>query len=315
MHGRSVGLDFVRSIAIASVVLFHVSDFFRFGYLGVDLFFLLSGFLMSRYVSGGHLDNPKSALRYFFRRGFIIWPAYFVFIGFVLGLQMLGTIELNNSISIPSLLFYYYNYTSGFDSFVGHLWSLCIEEHFYLTLPFLTVFGSSIFGVKGRRPYFIFLLILFIFISFAVGSFDNPFTTHFRIFELYMGVVIGLLPSEWSKSAFMRIGVFPVCFVLMVIIILPVIDPLNYTLRMYLTAGISSLFVYSSCNVKLIGVSFFKNMSNISYSLYLYHVPILILVENVYIGVVLAIGAAWVSRVYVEKPFLQWRDARYVVGK
>ncbi|HEU4876210.1 MAG TPA: acyltransferase [Pyrinomonadaceae bacterium] len=127
-------LDVLRAVAVLLVLCSHVPSFDwlqRCGWIGVDLFFVLSGFLVSgllysEYKKHGTL-SPK---RFLVRRGLKIYPAFYTFvIGSVL-LMLAARMAIPSDRLLAEILFVQ-NYYGGL---WGHTWSLCIEEHFYLLL-------------------------------------------------------------------------------------------------------------------------------------------------------------------------------------
>ena len=155
---RNLQLDFLRGVAILLVFGRHLElsrpsgavgvlaeIWFRIGWLGVDLFFVLSGFLIgglliSEFEKHGKIDVP----RFLGRRGLKIYPLYFIFLAYLLLMPTLktllhrgdawGTFSEHWSGVWPNLLFLQ-NYVGH--SSAGHLWTLAVEEHFYLLLPFV----------------------------------------------------------------------------------------------------------------------------------------------------------------------------------
>jgi len=146
---RLPGLDLLRAIAIAWVMLFHSfvvgglgpqwSWLSRYGWMGVDLFFVLSGFLIGAQVLRPLAAGGRLAWREFYlKRAFRILPAYWMVLALYLwwpafreapGLEPAWkflTFTLNLSIDYSS------------NGAFSHAWSLCVEEHFYLVLPLLT---------------------------------------------------------------------------------------------------------------------------------------------------------------------------------
>jgi peptidoglycan/LPS O-acetylase OafA/YrhL len=109
-----------------------LAAWFRIGWIGVDLFFVLSGFLISgllflEYRSAGELKLA----RFFLRRGLKIYPAFWAMLfASVLGLVLAG--KSVRGIAIAGELLFVQNYTQ---SIWEHTWSLAVEEHFYLLLP------------------------------------------------------------------------------------------------------------------------------------------------------------------------------------
>ncbi len=150
-ENRLPGLDLLRAVAIVVTMLFHkgidpeafpvIGQVARFGWMGVDLFFVLSGFLIAgqlfRSYSAG---RPFSFPDFYTRRAFRILPAYLA----VLALYFL----LPSFREAPRIrpLWEFLTFTENFriDYFntraFSHVWSLCVEEHFYLLMPLL-VFG------------------------------------------------------------------------------------------------------------------------------------------------------------------------------
>jgi peptidoglycan/LPS O-acetylase OafA/YrhL len=145
---RLPGLDTLRAIAILAVMLFHIQwrlpeelrPVAQFGWMGVDLFFVLSGYLIGLQLMKPYGRGEKPSLQEFYRRrAFRILPAYVV----VLGLYFLvpgwrestGLSPLWEFVTFTENLFVDYAKNINF----SHVWSLCVEEHFYLVLPVLAV--------------------------------------------------------------------------------------------------------------------------------------------------------------------------------
>lgn len=137
-------LDGLRGIAIAAVMTFHYGPFctlstrpFLYGYLGVDLFFVLSGFL----ISGILLDSRESAhyfKTFYARRILRIFPVYYAFLVASIVLARLLT-SGGHSHQYWLYFLYVQNWWPGNgmtqDYYLGHLWSLAVEEQFYLFWP------------------------------------------------------------------------------------------------------------------------------------------------------------------------------------
>jgi peptidoglycan/LPS O-acetylase OafA/YrhL len=156
--GRIDELDGLRGIAIASVLLFHLdllaptplpwlNRVMLFGWSGVDLFFVLSGFLI-----GGILIDNRSTENYFTvfyaRRFFRIIPVYYLLIGLYFGFYVVGgglRSDLVGWVGAPMPPHTYLTFTTNFwiakhnfmEAFASPTWSLAIEEQFYLALPLL----------------------------------------------------------------------------------------------------------------------------------------------------------------------------------
>jgi peptidoglycan/LPS O-acetylase OafA/YrhL len=146
---RHFGLDTLRALAILVVMLYHLTIFGElpsrilpvtdFGWMGVDLFFVLSGFLIGQQALKPYLTGQRLAIVEFYRRrAYRILPAYLV----VLALYFLvpGWRESPRLPPLWKFLTFTMNFGISFDRHAfSHAWSLCVEEHFYLVLPLLVV--------------------------------------------------------------------------------------------------------------------------------------------------------------------------------
>jgi peptidoglycan/LPS O-acetylase OafA/YrhL len=156
--GHNRALDGLRFVAFLLVFFFHALQwsrwgnlpFIRFGYLGVPIFFVLSGFLI-----GGILLDLKDKQRpgfglaaklktFYVRRALRIFPVYYLFIGILAALLALS--GRNDPIARNSFV-WHLSYLTNFRSFVvgmnqvheGHFWSLAVEEHFYMLAPLVVL--------------------------------------------------------------------------------------------------------------------------------------------------------------------------------
>ena len=146
---RNQNLDLLRTVAVTMVIIGHLPDapresfqlvrwvadwFRRYGSLGVDLFFVLSGFLVSGLLFREYLAKGRADVRRFLiRRGFKIYPAFYVYavLTVVLRIRMGDSLTLRQ---VLSELLFVQNYGAHVWS---HTWSLAVEEHFYLLLAAL----------------------------------------------------------------------------------------------------------------------------------------------------------------------------------
>jgi peptidoglycan/LPS O-acetylase OafA/YrhL len=204
-------MDYWRGLAIISVVLFHFNEVLPFGYLGVDLFFVLSGFLVSRTLTTVRREeyNFNTALVFYWKRFTKILPSYYFFLLAGTGLCYLIYSESHPNLAIQGnqwwkFLFFFQNYR-GTNNFVfDHAWSLCVEEHFYLVLPLalwvlhrhlpsLSLVNFALIGILlgwGGRT-----------LSYSVG-FETYSATHNRIDSLSWGILLAALEPRLRGIGF-----------------------------------------------------------------------------------------------------------------
>ena len=202
---RNKRLDILRCVAVVSVLLHHSGEssfFTQTGWTGVDLFFVLSGFLISGLLfSEFKRRHAISFKRFYIRRALKIYPAFYTFL-FVTGIA--GEIVFHAHSTLVRYLheiLFVMNYEQGV---WDHTWTLAIEEHFYIFLPiFLYVLGR--FSTSRENPFRVIpwaavaiasLCLIFRAASVYLGTsnFHMAYTaSHARMDALFCGVLIGYL--------------------------------------------------------------------------------------------------------------------------
>ena len=204
---REIELDFIRGVAILLVLVFHyrthnlliTSDVLNhiqsFGWAGVDVFFVLSGFLvgglmMKEWQRTGSVD----ALRFLQRRAFKIWPAYYVFllVATLLRVRPLKDFFWQNLFNVQNYI----------PSSLGHTWSLAVEEQFYLALAALVF----LFTARHWRPQTLIatcltVAVLVEILRAVLLMHGHPVYTytHTRIDALLLGVSLAALRTFWPQ--------------------------------------------------------------------------------------------------------------------
>jgi len=163
------GLDHLRALAITLVLLFHYQIFHhpkwiekagKFGWTGVDLFFVLSGYLIASQLFATMAKRKQISFREFFlKRFFRIIPAYLTIVAIYFCVPAFHEREALS----PLWRFLTFTQNFGLDlktyGTFSHSWSLCIEEQFYLLLPLILI--TFIYFKKSKQGYII-LIILFV---------------------------------------------------------------------------------------------------------------------------------------------------------
>ena len=194
-------LDGVRAIAIILVMLFHYYYLVEIGWVGVQLFFVLSGFLITSIL----LNEKNKTLgvylkRFYWRRSLRIFPIYYLYI-ILVGIVFLATnFPENYNVLAPYLYTYTFNYLPlkegvQFDVFFTHFWSLSVEEQFYIIWP-MVIF---LFNKKTLK---------YILVAIIIGSpIFRFFVAEWLISNNYLSSEIGeivyrLTPSQLDGFAF-----------------------------------------------------------------------------------------------------------------
>lgn len=201
---RNAGLDVLRAAAIGGVLAAHLSTgyaadwakpVFGIGTYGVDLFFVLSGWLLGRQLlaelrATGTLD----VRRFLSRRWLRTLPAYFAVLGLVFGWQVLATSDPNLD---WRFLVFVQNYHFRSIPYFPASWSLCVEEHFYLAIgPLLLVarrrWGGLVLAAVAAAPT----------LFRALGWYGEKAETHVRFDGCAIGVGLAALavyrPQAWA---------------------------------------------------------------------------------------------------------------------
>jgi peptidoglycan/LPS O-acetylase OafA/YrhL len=179
-HHKFAGLDHLRAVAISYVFLFHyfilsggqpkwLPGFAKFGWTGVDLFFVLSGFLISSQLFDQIEKGQNISYKQFFlKRFFRIVPAFLVTVGLYFCIPFFRERE-----SLPSLwkfLTFTQNIGLNLKDFgaFSHAWSLCVEEHFYLLLPLILIVLQTTKRLKRSWWLLVGLFLLALLSEFTV---------------------------------------------------------------------------------------------------------------------------------------------------
>ena len=355
------GLDLLRTLAVLMVVTGHYfGDFstltdtnlwigklplIHFGWAGVDLFFVLSGYLIGRQLwAEHHRRNTIDVPVFLVRRGLRIWPYYFAFIAWA----MWSSGEPLSKY-IPDI-FFYSNYA---DNGISGGWSLSTEEQFYILVPLLILLFTKFCALEKQWAAW---LLLFAFLPvlryIALSQYDGPIVDplprhliytpfHTHSDGLFAGLIVGWVSVMRSKllapTSFGRNLATLLCFVVAGAA-LRVLDKFlfAYTGLALIFAGMV-VFVLRDKSLfsRLADNRIFYVLSRLSYAMYLNHFAILAwampglvawlarhqLSTNLtgftlaYIVVLgTSIGIAAVTFVAIESPFLRIRD-RWIANR
>jgi peptidoglycan/LPS O-acetylase OafA/YrhL len=325
--GREPSLDAIRGIAILLVLLAHTHQLLPGGRLGVDLFFVLSGFLITSLLLSEWDSTGSIAFGGFYaRRALRLLPALFVAMGVLALVAQLTSENAGQALTwIGLTLGYVINVAALHEhgipvNSLQHMWSLAQEEQFYVVWPVLLFVGLRV-GVKARTIAVVLgalglLVICYRAYLLAVGA---PlgyawYAPHLRSDGLIIGCLAGVV---FSYGVLQRLPRGLSAMALVPAVSIPfLIDPGN---RLHL-AVLLPAFVIAWAVLILAAIqrgSWFARLvtrrplcglGRISYGLYIWHWPVFILV-GWELGIPLAILVAWLSYRYVERPFLSLKDS------
>ncbi|NNH39471.1 acyltransferase [Acinetobacter sp. ANC 5380] len=326
-------IDGLRAIAVLLVIFNHIGlSFFSGGYIGVDVFFVISGYLITIILTHDIQSKRFSIARFYKKRVVRLAPAYFTVLSVVsvIAWQVMLPGDLTqyfDSVMYATLLManiYMRNEVGDYfsQSVEGipllHLWSLGVEEQFYIFWPLLL----WLFVAKVPRKYMwaivttlIVTLLVYAQYELTQNAEQAYYSMPVRAFELLIGALIGFLPQLKLPKKLLQSLVWMALIVLFTVAIyfdkqtpfpgaMALIPCLATALIIYL--GQSSPF----SNV-LLSNRLSTWIGRISYPLYLWHWPIIVLfgiymqplnAENQAVIVILSIILAFLTYKFVEKP-------------
>ena len=323
----------LRAIAVISVVLFHVKfPFISGGFVGVDVFFVISGFVITLIIKRELSNKQFSMQNFFVRRLWRIFPALLitVFLTTFIFLPFLPS-SVNDSFLLSSIasifgvanIYYYFTlnyFSSGISNPLLHIWSLGVEEQFYLFFPLLLVFSR----------FYKWNINIVLIVTFTVSFFASSLTTvnnqsaafylpWYRGWEFCAGALIawsGFRCKNKSQAIIASWLGFTFLFTVMIFyskrFIFPGLGallPVLGTMLLIISTSADSLIN------KILRTRLMLYIGNISYSMYLVHWPLICLValflpiENLAIGgilVVLSFFGGTILYHFVELPTLNY---------
>jgi peptidoglycan/LPS O-acetylase OafA/YrhL len=331
-------IDGLRAIAVVSVILFHANfSFLSGGFLGVDIFFVISGYLITHIIVAEQATGSFSLAKFYERRARRILPALFLVLGCCLPAAWLWLPPLDMTSFAQSLLavatfsanIFFYNATGYFATAAEwkpllHTWSLALEEQYYVLFPLLLLATRKLpTGIN----FLLLSLLTLLSLGFAHwGSHYHPsasfYLLHSRSWELLIGALVAYytfhygfpsLSLRWQQLGSMLGLVF--ILVPIVFYSLTLRHPSLYTLVPILGAVLIILFAHSNTLVgRLLGTKILVGIGLISYSAYLWHWPLFVFArykimpeypsQLLLTGLALvALGLGYLSWKWVEQPF------------
>lgn len=311
-------LDGIRGIAVILVVLFHLwPEYFSFGFVGVDIFFVLSGYLITKIIVTKSERGKFSLYEFYRNRIRRIFPALIIVlsVSLIVGYLFLFPEEFKQlGDHIKSSALFYQNFRlideAGYWDESGqlkpllHFWSLSIEEQFYVFWPFVIIVLARLKALHALPLIFLSLL----YISFEIeGEASGFFHSFARFWELSVGATLVWL-ERFSSAKWFTEKIKHVIFVLFVIAIALFYQEGSYVLLktsfLVLTVGLLILSLHSHDDTFL-GQNWIVFIGLISYPLYLWHYPIISYAHI--LGVSVVENGAWIFIISIVLSYLTYR--------
>jgi len=326
-------IDGLRALAVLSVLFFHFEfKLFSGGFVGVDIFFVISGYLITKIIYDEIIKTNKFDFgNFYIRRIKRLFPSLFfiLVVIFIIGfylfppqhLERLGGSIFHALLSISN--FYFWTESGYFDTLsefkpVLHTWSLSVEEQFYFIWPMLILF----FIKKNIKLYLLLVFIgvgsLFLNLVYQESNSSIYFLTPFRMFEFVVGALVFLCDKIELKNKYLLEGVSFLGFLMILYAIFffnketifPSYNALIPTVGTALILFVANrgIFLY-----KILSQKFVIFIGILSYSLYLVHWPVyvfykyiksdeLVLIDKLSLMFISFIFAFFLH-IFIEKPF------------
>ena len=326
-------IDGLRALAVIPVILFHAGfELFSGGFVGVDVFFVISGYLITTIIIDDIEKEKFSLLQFYERRIRRILPALTIvtLTSIILGWIFLNDAALNKfggsiigvSLFISNIVFWkqqgYFDESSELNPLL-HTWSLAIEEQYYLFFPIFLIFAWR-YG-KSKVFWMIFLLAV-ISLLLSEWGWRNKERANFylaptRAWEIFAGSIAAFIVHKRGVQKNNILAIFGLAAIIFAIFVYTESTPFPSIYTLLPVLGVVLLILYADKETlvaKLLSIKLMVGVGLISYSSYLWHQPIFaysriytrdisIPIEISFILIFITIIIAFISWKYIEKPF------------
>jgi len=328
---RSREIDGLRAIAVLAVLLAHAGvPFFSGGFVGVDIFFVISGFLITKIIVHELEEGTFSIGRFYERRARRILPALFFVVatcliaGWVtmsadafenLGQSVVATVLFSNNILL-NLTSGYWETESSFKPLL-HTWSLGVEEQYYILVPIILIIIA-----RSSRPRFATVLSILAVFSFVTALVAQPFAPNFvfyelptRAWELAAGGLTAVLTRRTTDLSSPSLSLLGLVMIVAGILAFPEHHPSGPLLLLLPVVGTTLVLSYCRDGLvyRVLASPPMTGVGLISYSLYLWHQPLFAYLRLVspqkpattaFVALIFgSVGLAVLTWKFVEQPF------------
>ena len=324
-----VDLNFLRAIAVLSVVVFHFNvELFAGGFVGVDIFFVISGFLMTKIIVNGLNDHSFSFASFYLARARRIIPALGVL---CLTLMVLGWFFLlpteyrllgkHAAASIAFLSNYIYMGEAGYfdaashQKWLLHSWSLAVEWQFYIIYPMLLALAHKCIGLRRMKQVVVFVaLCSFCYMLYLIAINDKGlyFGLASRAWQMLAGGLVFLFPWQIKKGYQTFLFYAGLAMIVTSLFFLDKSFVWPSALALVPILGTTMVLYANYKEGAFLNNSVIAFVGLISYSVYLWHWPVVVAfgfwnidysAMNVFIGLSLSLALGYLSYRFVESYF------------
>lgn len=329
-------IDGLRAIAVLPVILFHAGIMgFSGGYIGVDIFFVISGYLITTIILEEKSNDEFSIVNFYERRTRRIIPALsFVLIFTTIASYLLMPADLlksysNSLVSVSTFAsnIYFYLSSGYFDTAASekpllHTWSLAVEEQYYLFFPIMVALLWSL----GKKTLFSIIVIISCislmlaqYLSYKHSIDANFYLIFSRAWELFFGSILAFIPlqrikaEQWQRET---ISIFGLSLIIYSVVFFNHQTPFPSFYTLVPVLGTCMIIVYANSTSlvgSLLSRKYIVAIGLISYSLYLWHQPLFAFLRLKTIGepskflfvfmIIITFIFAFLSWKYIERPF------------
>ncbi|MDI2089987.1 acyltransferase family protein [Commensalibacter oyaizuii] len=290
----------LRAIAVIAVLIFHYNHaWLQGGFTGVDIFFVISGYLITTIILKQSKKSTFSLIRFYKSRIKRIVPALLmvciilIIVGYALFEPMtykpIGQYSYSSLLFVSNFVYYtksgYFDASSD-DNFLLHTWSLSVEWQFYLIYPIILLLFYKIFHKNTVKL----ILILITITSFSLNIYFATFNSNFafymlptRIWELLIGALAFLYPIALTYYYKKIVALLGIAIIIISLLIIPATAPWSSYFIILPVAG-AYLLIISKPDKIFLSNFIFQLIGKLSYSIYLVHWPIIVFFRTIQVN-------------------------------
>ncbi len=337
MSSYRFDIDVLRAFAVIAVIVFHsANSLLPNGYLGVDIFFVISGFIITKNLSEIYLKNGKfSIINFYVRRIKRIYPLLILVVLIslislsIILASSIHTIFLTGGYSLFGIsnIFFIFNEDSNrylqeiVRNPLMHTWSLGIEQKFYIVFPIILALIIKFYKfrfINFASWYFCLLTVLglanFLFFTDQINFSNSFYSPIARFWEITAGSTFYFISKNIKVNSNVSNYLYYILFsFLILLVIFSSYLGLRYNYEIALTVFLTCFLIYFltfSKKLHIFNISAFSYLGKLSFGIYLWHMPVLFLlqlsIDNNYLNIIftflISLLLSFLSYKFIENP-------------